>query len=55
MTIPGMTSLRRPSHSSAAQSPKGDIEPNHPSEINPKSREVRVVPAVCAIPGRPVS
>ena len=37
--IPGMTSLKDGDlqHSSAlAQSPKGDIEPNHPSEINPK-------------------
>ena len=38
--IPGMTSLKDGDlqHSSAlAQSPKGDIEPNHPSEINPNS------------------
>ena len=38
--IPGMTSLEDGDlqHSSAlAQSPKGDIEPNHPSEINPNS------------------
>ena len=35
-----MTSLKDGDlqHSSAlAQSPKGDIEPNHPSEINPNS------------------
>ena len=35
----GMTSLKDGDlqHSSAlAQSPKGDIEPNHQSEINPK-------------------
>ena len=39
-TIPGMTSLKNGDlqHSSAlAQSPEGDIEPNHPSEINPNS------------------
>ena len=38
--IPGMTSLKDGDlqHSSAlAQSSKGDIEPNHPSEINPNS------------------
>ena len=38
--IPGMTSFKDGDlqHSSAlAQSPKGDIEPNHPSEINPNS------------------
>ena len=38
--IPGMTSLKDGDlqHSSAlAQSPEGDIEPNHPSEINPNS------------------
>ena len=38
---------------------KGDTEPNHPSEINPnsdsRSRSDGRSPAVCAIPGRPVS
>ena len=61
--IPGMTSLKDEDlqHSSAlAQSPEGDIDPNHPSEINskPDSQYVekrRSFPAVCAIPGRPVS
>ena len=38
-TIPGMTNIkvRGLQHSSAlVQSLEGDIEPNHPSEINPK-------------------
>ena len=42
--IPGMTSLKDGDlqHSSAlAQSPEGDIEPNHPSEINPNSDSSR--------------